>query len=121
MAIYVICCIVYEVETLLIPQLGTADIKLFALMFLVTSIFIGLYLPVQYKLGYEKAKFAFLVIIMTSPIIVPLLLRMENLKLDFLSTTSPYLISGSTVLLGSVLLAVSAFLSMKIYAKADLA
>ena len=121
MAIYVICCIVYEVETLLIPQLGTADIKLFALMFLVTSIFIGLYLPVQYKLGYEKAKFAFLVIIMASPIIVPLLLRMENLKLGFLSTTSPYLISGSTILLGFVLLAVSAFLSMKIYAKADLA
>ena len=121
MAIYVICCIVYEVETLLIPQLGTADIKPFALMFLVTSIFISLYLPVQYKLGYEKVKFAFLVIIMTSPIIVPLLLRMENLKLDFLSTTSPYLISGSTVLLGSVFLAVSAFLSMKIYDKADLA
>ena len=121
MAIYVICCIVYEVETLLIPQLGTADIKPFALMFLVTSIFISLYLPVQYKLGYEKVKFAFLVIIMTSPIIVPLLLRMENLKLDFLSTTSPYLISGSTILLGFVLLAVSAFLSMKIYAKADLA
>lgn len=121
MAIYVICCIVFEIETLLIPNLGTADIRLFALMFLVTSIFIGLYLPVQYKLGYEKTKFAFMVIIMTSPVIVPLLLRMENLKLDFLSTTSPDLISGGVVLFGFLFLAVSAFLSMKIYAKADLA
>ena len=49
------------------------------------------------------------------------------LKKDFLivknfhSMTSPYLISGGIVLLGFLFLAVSAFLSMKIYAKADLA
>lgn len=121
MAVYVICCIVFKIETLLIPGLGTADIKMFALMFLVTAVFIGLYLPVQYKLGYEKTKIAFMVIIMASPVILPLLLRMESFNLDFLSMISPWLISGGIVLIGAVFLAVSAFLSMKIYAKADLA
>ena len=121
MAIYVICCIAYEIETLVIPGLGTADITMFALMFLVTALFIGVYLPVQYKLGYEKTKFAFVVVIMASPIILPLLMRMDGLNLGFLSTLSPYLICGGIVLIGFVFLAISASLSVKIYTKADLA
>lgn len=121
MAIYVICCIAFGIETLIIPGLGTADITMFALMFLVTALFIGLYLPVQYKLGYEKTKFAFVVVIMASPIILPALMRMENLDLAFLSALSPYLICGGIVLIGFVVLAISAALSVKIYDKADLA
>lgn len=54
MAIYAICCIVFELETLFMPGLGTSDIKLFAFMFLIVSVFIGIYLPIQYKFGYEK-------------------------------------------------------------------
>ena len=121
MAIYVICCIAFEIETLVIPGLGTADITMFALMFLVTALFIGVYLPVQYKLGYEKTKFAFVVVIMASPIILPLLMRMDGLNLGFLSMLSPYLICGGIVLIGFMFLAISAFLSVKIYTKADLA
>ena len=121
MAIYVICCIAFGMETLVIPGLGTADMTMFALMFLVTSVFIGVYLPVQYKLGYEKTKFAFVVVIMASPIILPLLMRMDGLNLGFLSTLSPYLICGGIVLIGFVFLAISASLSVKIYTKADLA
>lgn len=68
MAIYAICCIVFELETLFMPGLGTSDIKLFAFMFLIVSVFIGIYLPIQYKFGYEKTKFAFGVIIMASAI-----------------------------------------------------
>lgn len=120
-AIYVICCIAFGIETLIIPGLGKADITMFALMFLVTALFIGVYLPVQYKLGYEKTKFAFVVVIMASPIILPALMRMENLNLDFLSMLSPYLICGGIVLLGVLVLAISVALSVKIYDKADLA
>ena len=47
MVIYGICCVVFKLETLVIPGLGTADMALFAMMFLVTAVFIGLYLPVQ--------------------------------------------------------------------------
>lgn len=121
MAIYVVCCIAFGIETLVIPGLGTANVTIFARMFLVTALFIGVYLPVQYKLGYEKTKFAFVVVIMASPIILPVLMRMENLNLDLLSMLSPYLICGGIVLIGLVVLAISAALSVKIYNKADLA
>ena len=121
MAIYAICCIVFELETLFMPGLGTSDIKLFAFMFLIVSVFIGIYLPIQYKFGYEKTKFAFGVIIMASPFILPLLMRAGNLNLNFLSMFSPYLVYGGIVLIGFAVLAISASLSIKIYDKADLA
>lgn len=121
MAIYAICCIVFELETLFMPGLGTSDIKLFAFMFLIVSVFIGIYLPIQYKFGYEKTKFAFGVIIMASPFILPLLMRAGSLNLNFLSMFSPYLVYGGIVLIGFAILALSASLSIKIYDKADLA
>lgn len=120
-AIYATCCIIYGIETFVIPGLGAFDIQLFAIMFFVVSAFIGVYLPVQYKLGYEKTKFAFAVVIMASPFILPLLLRMDNLSLDSLSILPPYLICAGIVLIGFAILAVSASVSVKIYDKEDLA
>lgn len=121
MVIYVSCCIVYGIETLLIPGLGTFDIKLFVLMFLVTSVFIGIYLPVQYKLGYEKTRFIFGVVYMTSPTTLGLLFKTKVLNLAFLSVLSPYLVYGSIFLTGLAILAISTYISMRIYDKADLA
>ena len=121
MAIYAICCIVFELETLFLPGLGTSDIKLFAFMFLIVSVFIGIYLPIQYKFGYEKTNFAFRAIIVASPFILPLLMRAGSLNLNFLSMFSPYLVYGGIVLIGFAVLAISASLSIKIYDKADLA
>ncbi len=81
----------------------------------------GVYLPVQYKLGYEKTKLAFFVVIMASPFILPLLMTMENVNPDFLSLLSPLLAYGGIALLSLGILAVSAFLSMRFYCSADLA
>ena len=90
------------------------------LMLFVISVFIGIYLPVQYKFGYEKTKFAFAVI-MASPFILPQLLRMNKLDLVFFFDYSPILIYAGVILISLVVLAISAFLSMKFYDKADLA
>lgn len=94
---------------------------LFTGMFLITSVFIGVYLPLQYKLGYEKTKFVFLVIIAASPVILPLLMRMDGFDPDFLSELSPYLVYGGILLIAFAVLAVSASLSVKIYERKDLA
>lgn len=120
-AMYITCCVIFGIETLLIPGLGTFDVKLCMLMFLIVSVFIAIYLPVQYKLGYEKTKFAFAVVIMASPFIFPQLLKMENINLDAFSKTSPFVVYGSIVVLSLVVLTVSMLLSIKIYDDEDLA
>lgn len=121
MAVYVTCCILYKIETLMIPGLGVSDIKLFLFMFFVTAVFIGLYLPVQYKLGYEKTKFAFIVIIMASPFILPYLMKTENININFLSAYSPLLTYGGIGLFTFLFLAASIVLSIKFYENTDLA
>lgn len=119
-AIYVACCIIYAIETLVVPGLGTIDATLFLLMLLVTSVFIGIYLPVQYKLGYAKTKFVFAVVIMASPFILPQLMKMENVNLKFLSMYSPLIVYTSVFLFSLIFLIVSVILSMKFYSDTDL-
>ncbi|MDO4471419.1 MAG: ABC-2 transporter permease [Bacillota bacterium] len=120
-AVYIACCVIYAIETLLIPDLGTVNVTIFFLMLFVTSLFIGVYLPLQYKIGYEKTKFAFVVVIMASPFILPQLMKMENVNLNFLSAFSPLLVCGSALVFSWILLIVSVVLSMKFYGETDLA
>ena len=119
--IYVACCIIFGIETLLIPGLGTSGTELFILMFFVTSVFIGIYLPIQYKLGYEKTKFAFAVIIIASPFILPMLMRMDTVNLDFFVSIPVYIVYGGVFAGGFIILALSSMLSIKIYNETDLA
>lgn len=121
MVTYLSCCVIYGIETFIVPGLGSCGIRLFVLMFFITSVFIGIYLPIQYKLGYEKTKFAFVVVIMASPFILPYLMKMENVNLDFLSLLSPVLAYGGIILLSLGILVVSIFLSMRFYSSVDLA
>lgn len=121
MIIYIACCIIFGIETLLIPGLGTSGTELFILMFFVTSVFIGIYLPVQYKLGYEKTKFAVAVIIVASPFILPVLMRMDTVNLDFFVSIPVYIVYGGVFAGGFIILALSSMLSIKIYNETDLA
>lgn len=121
MLIYAICCLIFGIESMVAPQLGTLRLDVLALMFLVTAIVVGLYLPTQYKLGYEKTKFVFVVIIIASPVITAALLKMEGIKLDALFMAPPVFVYGGMILAGIVFLIISACLSIKFYAKVDLA
>lgn len=119
--IYGACCLIFWAETLLFPVLGGFHIELSAVIFLVVALFLGIYLPVQYKLGYETTKFAFFIIIMASPFIVPQLLKMQGGANWYpLIALSPSILSAGVILMGVIVLAVSAGISVKVYCKADL-
>lgn len=119
--VYAFCCISFWVETMIFPALGGFHIELVVITFFMLTIFLGIYLPTQYKLGYEKTKFAFFIIIMASPFILSLLLKMENgIRLDYINTSSP-LLYGMILLVSCVVLIISACISIRIYRNADLA
>lgn len=121
LVIYGACCIIYGLETLAIPDLGTPDVKLFVLMLLAVSVFIGVYLPIQYKWGFDRTKYIFAVVIIASPMCLPVLMRANRVNLSLLAALPPAALYGGVVLLGLGVLAASASLSITIYAKADLA
>lgn len=120
MASYVVCCIAYGIETFILPELGVLDIKLFAIMFFATSVFIGVYLPIQYKLGFDKAKNIFAAVCILSPVALPVLIRIVRQNADFFSIFSTHFVYGGIILIGVVVLVMSAALSIRIYDKTDL-
>lgn len=120
-AVYAVCCIIYTIEAFLIPALGTVNITVFFLMLLVVSAFIGIYLPIQYKLGYEKTRFIFTAVIVASPFILPQLIKIEHVNVSFRSLFSPLFICGGGISVSCLILVVSVLLSMKFYNETDLA
>lgn len=54
-------CLLFDfgIETLIFPQLRSIGYKVPILLFMVVSLFLGVYLPAQYKLGYGKNKAVF--------------------------------------------------------------
>lgn len=75
---YAVCCLVFGIDTIIFPQLGTFDIRMAAIVFLVITIPLSFYFPALYKLGYEKTKFVFVIIIMASPVLFAFLFKPEN-------------------------------------------
>lgn len=118
--IYAVCCITYKIETLIFPWLGTADIRLFVGMFFATATFLSIYLPIQYKLGYEKTKFAFFLIALASPILLPVLLRIANQHANLLSHLASAPVYIRIFLISLAILALSLFTSVQIFQKTDL-
>ena len=78
-------------------------------------------MPIQYKLGYEKTKFAFAVIIVASPFILPMLMRMDTANLDLLASIPAYFVYSGVLVGGFIILVLSSMLSIKIYNETDLA
>lgn len=68
--IYLICCIAFFVEMQFVPKLQTVNFtQAAALVFLVQAVGMGIFLPIQYKFGYEKTKFVCFLLFL-SPIVI---------------------------------------------------
>ena len=119
--IYAVCCVTFGIDTLIFPALGNFDVKMAAMIFLVITVLLSAYFPALYKLGYEKTKFAFVIIIMASPVLFAFLFKPENaIKFDFLNAVPAVMITVLSIIIGFVVYFISALLSIKFFEKRDL-
>ena len=120
--VFIATCIIFGVETLLLPGLRAFNYQMPIMMFFVIALFFGIYFPVQYKLGYEKTRFVFVLVIMASPFVFPQLLKMDNgLTFNLLNAVKPVILYGGIVISGIVIFAISALISIRVYDKVDIA
>lgn len=120
--IYTACCVIYWIETLLIPMLGKFSLEFALMVFFFISIFIGIYLPVQFKLGYEKTKFIFILVIMSSPFLLAQFAKLGfGITINNINLIPPMFLNGMIILISMFVLIFSIFVSVKIYAEKDLA
>jgi hypothetical protein len=118
LTVFAASTLIYGLETLLFPQLGELNIKMLMGTFVGIFLLVSVYLPIQFKFGYEKSKFFFMLVIMLSPFLLPQLIKSIQIPqwVDIRST--PVLLTGVT--LGVMMITLSVLISMTIFNKKDL-
>ncbi|MCS4465621.1 ABC-2 transporter permease [Clostridium botulinum] len=58
--IFVYCVLAYSIVSLILPQVKLLSLSNVLAVMLISAILFGVYTPIQYKLGYEKTKYFFL-------------------------------------------------------------
>lgn len=121
--VFAVCTAVFWVETLFLPQLGGFNTDNAVLMLFVFTVFMGIYLPLQYRLGFEKTKLILMVVIMLSPIAVAWLAeRNAGITLmKLFSSSSRTIMYGTVTGISCAVYGLSALVSVWIYEKADIA
>ena len=115
LGVYLLCCMIYGAETLLVPSLGAFGLAQIIPVFAGAALLFGIYLPFQYRLGYEFTKYFFLFAILIVSFLLPMLFRRLPQKLPAFRM-SPGALSILLVL-STALLAASAALSVHFYKK----
>ena len=119
--IFAACSVIYWAETLFIPKLGSFNFGIVMVAFVGISLLISIYLPIQFKVGYEKTKFFFIVVIMASPFLLPQLIKInENPYLAVIHSISIALLCVMVALISLIILSASILISIRIYSKKDL-
>lgn len=115
---YLGCCLIYRIETLLLPALGGFGPALAIPMFAGIALLLGVYLPVQYRLGYESTKYFFIAAILGTSFLLPLCIKYLPPEKIFVRLGSGTLIA--LFVLGAAALIVSAAASVHFYKRAEL-
>lgn len=119
-AIYFACCLIFGIEALLFPTLQSVSYRVPIVLFLLVSLCLSIYLPIQYKVGYEKTKLFFTVLILATPVGFAQLMK-NGINLKFLSNIHPALLLLGSLIISALLLIISSIVSIKIYRKTELA
>ena len=119
--IFAYCCVAYNVLALLFAKIKFLTPFNYLIALMICVILFGIYTPVQYKLGYEKTKYFFMIVIMGSPFILTLLIKV-NIKVNFTGVSAmpmflQYLIPIVAII---AILFISMNISIKIYSKKEL-
>ena len=119
--IYVVCCIAYFVEMQLFPELKLDNFgQTAAWVFLVQALGMGIFLPIQYKFGYEKTKFA-CILLFVSPVFIDSV-KQINFPSKLVSLVQSNSAIAAVIMCGCGILIwlVSFAMSNRIFAKKDL-
>jgi len=122
--IFIGCCILYTATALLIPkQLDLLSFSDLGSSFLILSVIFSVMIPVQYRFGFEKAKFIFFFSIFITPFIAPVIVeyvQSHNIRFQMVPPTSPIIQPLLSVLLALAIGAGSVLTSVRIYEKQNL-
>ncbi|MBZ9607530.1 ABC-2 transporter permease [Clostridium estertheticum] len=119
--IFAYCCVAYNVLALLFVKIEYLTPYNYLIALLISVILFGVYTPVQYKFGFEKTKYFFMILIMGTPFLLTVLIK-ANIKLDFtVLSAMPILVQYLIPIVAIIaILFISMNISINIYSKKEL-
>ncbi len=115
--------VIYGILSALFPGMPMISVMDATITLLIGAVFMGIMLPVQYKLGYEKMKYVYMVIIITMPVSIPFIgkfLSAHPIDLSGLLNLSVFAKGGIALVISALLIAASMLVSVKVYSKKEL-
>jgi len=115
------CGAAYNILALLFAKIEYLTSSSYLIALLISVILFGVYTPIQYKLGIEKTKYFFMIVMMGTPFLLTLLTKV-NIKLDFTGLSAmPILVQYLIPIVAIIaILFISMNVSIKIYSKKEL-
>lgn len=118
--IFVYCILVNSIVALILPQSKFISLSNILAVLLILATLFGVYTPIQYKLGYEKTKYFFSVVIVGTPFLLPTLMKLGiSLDLNWLSSMPLFIWIPIIIVIIILVLSVSVITSIKIYEKKE--
>lgn len=120
--IYLYCCAVFWIETKIIPELAAVDfVRSAVIVFLIQVICMGIFLPIQYRFGYEKTKLVAMLLVVTCPVLMSVA---DSVGIPEISVPSFFIFHGAMYIvlwgIGCLLWLFSMVVSKKIFSRIDL-
>lgn len=120
--LFVATVAIYGVLSVLLPSMPMISVMDALITLLIGAVVIGIMLPVQYKLGYEKMKYVYMIIIVTMPVSIPFIgkfLSEHPIDLSGILKLSDYTKGGIAFIVSVLLIIASMLVSMKVYSKKE--
>jgi ABC-2 type transport system permease protein len=119
--IFAFCYIVYSLMALFVPKAGSLDLFTALAALLVIILLYGIYMPLEFKFGFEKTKFAFTITLFAATFGVSMLYGTHiKIDLSWLSAIPAVVQLLALVLINIAILAISMKASIRIYARKEL-
>jgi hypothetical protein len=123
-AIYIFTVLVQLITASILPaQVDRLSVSAFGFTLFFLSLYFGVLIPVQYKLGYEKTRMIFLFIVFCTPFVLGYLTKwMRTHSFSFsISLPLPLIVQEwLPALIGLIIAFASMFLSLRIFERKDL-
>lgn len=116
--------VIQIIMSFIVPMvMDRLTVQTVGITFMMLSVLFGILIPVQIKIGYDKAKLIFIVITFFVPFVIPSLIRwFQSLNIHFTVTLPlPEIVQAwLPAFIGLAIAVVSMLISLRLYAKKDL-
>ncbi|MDQ0151278.1 ABC-2 transporter permease [Eubacterium multiforme] len=118
--VFIFCYISYSILTLIIAEIPQLSILSIIISFLIISTIFNIYMPIQYKFGYENTKYFFMIVIFTISFGLPSIITIIPENFSF-NINIPIIIKYILPVILSVFISIfSIKISTKIFSQQEL-